>query len=90
LLVNFFSLLHNSPANNSAHLYPVEFCIQLSTYYPDKDYGGDHAYADMLEQARLADQLGYDAVSITEHLPRCILYLDMDQCRVGQYDGVLY
>ncbi len=31
----------------------MEFCIQLSTYYPDKDYGGDHAFADMLEQARL-------------------------------------
>lgn len=45
----------------------MEFSIQLSAYYPDKNYGGDRLYADMLEQAVLADKLGYDAVSITEH-----------------------
>ena len=45
----------------------MEFSIQLSAYYPDKAYGGDRVFADMLEQARLADNLGYDAVSITEH-----------------------
>ena len=45
----------------------MEFCIQLSAYYPDKTYGGDRVFGDMLEQARLADKLGYDAVSITEH-----------------------
>ena len=45
----------------------MDFSIQLSAYYPDKSYGGDRVYADMLEQAVLADRLGFDAVSITEH-----------------------
>ncbi len=45
----------------------MKFCIQLSAYYPDKSYGGDRVYADMLEQAVLADKLGYDAVAMTEH-----------------------
>lgn len=45
----------------------MEFSIQLSAYYPDKQYGGDLIYRDMIEQAVLADRLGYDAVSITEH-----------------------
>jgi alkanesulfonate monooxygenase SsuD/methylene tetrahydromethanopterin reductase-like flavin-dependent oxidoreductase (luciferase family) len=45
----------------------MEFSIQLSAYYPDKSYGGDRVIGDMLEQARLADKFGYDAVSITEH-----------------------
>ncbi len=45
----------------------MKFSIQLSAYYPDKNYGGDRIYQDMLEQAVLADQLAYDAVSITEH-----------------------
>ena len=45
----------------------MDFCIQLSADYPDKSYGGDRVYADMIEQAVLADQLGFDAVSVTEH-----------------------
>lgn len=45
----------------------MKFSVQLSAYYPDKNYGGDRLYADMLEQAVLCDRLGYDAVSITEH-----------------------
>ena len=45
----------------------MEFSIQLSAYYPEKQYGGDKIYRDMIEQAMLADRLGYDAVSITEH-----------------------
>ncbi len=45
----------------------MRFCIQLSAYYPDKSYGGDRVYRDMLEQARLADRCGYDSVAITEH-----------------------
>ncbi len=45
----------------------MEFSIQLSSYYPDKDYGGDRVYADMLDQSVLADRLGFDAVSLTEH-----------------------
>ena len=45
----------------------MDFSIQLSAYYPDKSYGGDRLYRDMLEQAVLADRVGFDAVSITEH-----------------------
>ena len=45
----------------------MEFSIQLSADYPDKSYGGARVYRDMLDQAILADKLGFDAVSITEH-----------------------
>ena len=45
----------------------MQFCIQLSAYYPDKSYGGDRVYHDMLEQAQCADRFGYDSVAITEH-----------------------
>ena len=45
----------------------MKFSIQLSAYFPDKAYGGAQVYRDMLAQAVLADRLGYDAVSITEH-----------------------
>ena len=45
----------------------MEFSIQLSADYPDKSYGGDRVYRDMLDQAVLADRLGFDAVSLTEH-----------------------
>ena len=45
----------------------MDFSIQLSAYYPDKTYGGDRVYQDMLEQARCADQFGYESVGITEH-----------------------
>ena len=52
----------------------MEFSIQLSADYPDASYGGDRVYSDMLEQAVLADRLGYDAVSITEHhLINCLM-----------------
>jgi len=52
----------------------VEFSIQLSADYPDKSYGGDAVYADMLNQAELADNFGFDAVSITEHhLMNCLM-----------------
>ena len=40
------------------------FTIQLSAYYPDKDYGGDRIYRDMLEQARCADRQGYESLAI--------------------------
>jgi alkanesulfonate monooxygenase SsuD/methylene tetrahydromethanopterin reductase-like flavin-dependent oxidoreductase (luciferase family) len=43
------------------------FNIQLSSFYPDKQYGGDRIFNDMLEQAVLADSLGFDGVSLTEH-----------------------
>ena len=45
----------------------MKFSIQLSAYYPDKNYGGDRLYEDMTQQAILADAKGYDAVSLTEH-----------------------
>lgn len=52
----------------------MRFCIQLSADYPDKSYGGDRVYKDMLNQAILADKLGFDAVSITEHhLMNCLM-----------------
>ncbi len=52
----------------------MKFSIQLSADYPDKSYGGDRVYADMLDQARLADRLGFDAVSLTEHhLMNCLM-----------------
>lgn len=45
----------------------MDFCIQLSAYYPDHRLGGRRLYRNMLDQAQLADRLGFDAVSITEH-----------------------
>ena len=52
----------------------MEFSIQLSADYPEKSYGGDRVYTDMLNQALLADQLGFDAVSVTEHhLINCLM-----------------
>jgi len=52
----------------------VKFSIQLSADYPDKSYGGDRVYADMIEQAVLADSLGFDAVGLTEHhLINCLM-----------------
>ncbi|SLN63638.1 Limonene 1,2-monooxygenase [Roseovarius albus] len=45
----------------------MEFSLQLSADYPNKNYGGDRVYKDMLDQAQLADRLSYDAVSLTEH-----------------------
>jgi alkanesulfonate monooxygenase SsuD/methylene tetrahydromethanopterin reductase-like flavin-dependent oxidoreductase (luciferase family) len=45
----------------------MHFSIQLSAYYPDKSYGGDRVYRDMLELAGCADRCGYESVSITEH-----------------------
>ena len=50
------------------------FSIQLSADYANKDYGGDRVYHDMLDQAVLADKLGFDAVSVTEHhLMNCLM-----------------
>ena len=45
----------------------MDFCIQLSADYPDKSYGGDRVYKDMVEQAILADRLGFESISMTEH-----------------------
>lgn len=52
----------------------MKFSIQLSADYPDKAYGGDRVYSDMIEQAVLCDKLGYDAVGLTEHhLINCLM-----------------
>ena len=45
----------------------MDFCIQLSAYYAGHEIGGKKLYQDMLDQAALADRLGYEAVAITEH-----------------------
>src|SRR5260370_34742191 len=45
----------------------MEFNHFLSAYYPDVRYGGDRLYADMIEQAKLVDRLGYRGVPIPEH-----------------------
>lgn len=45
----------------------MKFSIQLSAYYPNHDLGGRQLYRNMLDQAILADRMGFDAVSITEH-----------------------
>jgi len=52
----------------------MDFSLQLSADYPDGAYGADRVYSDMLEQSVLADEMGYDAVSITEHhLINCLM-----------------
>ena len=52
----------------------MEFSFQLSANYPDASYCGDRVYSDMLEQAVVADRLGYNAVLITEHhLINCLM-----------------
>ena len=45
----------------------MEFNHFISAYYPDTSYGGDRLFADMIAQAKLADDLGYASVSIPEH-----------------------
>ena len=45
----------------------MEFNHFLSSYLPDLAYGGKRLLDDMVEQAKLADRLGYRGVSIPEH-----------------------
>ena len=45
----------------------MEFNHFLSSYLPDPAYGGKRLLDDMVEQARLADRLGYRGVTIPEH-----------------------
>ena len=45
----------------------MDFTYFLSAYMPDGTYGGKRLYADMVEQAVLAEKLGYRAVAIPEH-----------------------
>lgn len=45
----------------------MRFNYFLTSFLPRKEYGADRLYRDMIEQAVLADRLGFDAVSIPEH-----------------------
>ena len=45
----------------------MDFCTHLSMDLKEKSYGGERIYKDMIEQAMLADRLGYESVSVTEH-----------------------
>ena len=45
----------------------MEFNHFLSSYLPDPNYGGKRLFDDMVEQAKTADRLGYQSVSIPEH-----------------------
>ena len=52
----------------------MRFCLQLSADYPDTSYGADRVYGDMIEQAVLADRLGFESVAFTEHhLVNCLM-----------------
>jgi alkanesulfonate monooxygenase SsuD/methylene tetrahydromethanopterin reductase-like flavin-dependent oxidoreductase (luciferase family) len=45
----------------------MDFNYFLTSYLPNKEYGGKRLYDEMIEQAVLAEQLGFRAVSIPEH-----------------------
>jgi flavin-dependent trigonelline monooxygenase, oxygenase component len=45
----------------------VDFVYFLASYMPDAAYGGRRTYRDMVEQAILAERLGYSGVAIPEH-----------------------
>jgi alkanesulfonate monooxygenase SsuD/methylene tetrahydromethanopterin reductase-like flavin-dependent oxidoreductase (luciferase family) len=45
----------------------MDFNHFVSSYYPDPAYGGARLYDDMIEQAKTAERLGYNSVSIPEH-----------------------
>ncbi|WP_342643899.1 LLM class flavin-dependent oxidoreductase [Rhodoligotrophos ferricapiens] len=45
----------------------MDFTHFLSAYMPDPSYGGKRLYSDMIEQAVLADRLGYRGVAVPEH-----------------------
>jgi len=45
----------------------MDFNIHFSMSYPGHEYGGTRFFADLLEQAQLADRLGFRSVSLSEH-----------------------
>lgn len=45
----------------------MDFNLHFSMRYPGHDYGGKRFFSDLLEQAMLADQLGFRSVSVSEH-----------------------
>jgi alkanesulfonate monooxygenase SsuD/methylene tetrahydromethanopterin reductase-like flavin-dependent oxidoreductase (luciferase family) len=54
------------PARDLAEV-AMKFSIFLSSYFPDTTCSAKELFDDMLEQARLADQYGYCAVTLPEH-----------------------
>lgn len=45
----------------------MDFCLQLAPYLTEKNDGGARVVAEVCEQAILADRLGFESVSVTEH-----------------------
>lgn len=45
----------------------MDFNLHFSMRYPGHDYGGKRFFSDLLEQAMLADRLGFRSVSVSEH-----------------------
>jgi alkanesulfonate monooxygenase SsuD/methylene tetrahydromethanopterin reductase-like flavin-dependent oxidoreductase (luciferase family) len=45
----------------------MDFNIHLSMNYPGHAYGGARFFTDLVEQAKLADTLGFRSVSLSEH-----------------------
>jgi alkanesulfonate monooxygenase SsuD/methylene tetrahydromethanopterin reductase-like flavin-dependent oxidoreductase (luciferase family) len=45
----------------------MKFCAQLGPFQTDRAQSGAQIYADLLEEAKLAEQLGFESVSLTEH-----------------------
>lgn len=45
----------------------MDFNHFLSSYFPDPSYGGKRLYGDMVEQAIMAEKLGYLGVTVPEH-----------------------
>lgn len=45
----------------------MDFNIHFSMNYPGHSYGGARFFTDLLEQAVLADKLGFRSVSVSEH-----------------------
>jgi len=45
----------------------MDFNIHLSMNYPGHAYGGQRFFSDLVEQAVLADKLGFRSVSLSEH-----------------------
>ncbi len=45
----------------------MQFSHFLSSYYPDTTYPAKNLFNDMLDQARLAEELGYCGVTLPEH-----------------------
>ena len=55
------------PSQDRYTPFRMDFNFFLSSYYPDPSYGGQRLYADMVAEAKLAERLGFNSVSIPEH-----------------------